>query len=110
MDRYPKLPGISSARPDPVLGEMVNYQTAQYALGSINHPYEASGCMVYASAWWNDSEPSRCAARQSQTFAALYPHYVLTELRSWTGRSCISKPSGSAAQRRLDKIARPVDA
>lgn len=37
MNRYPKLPGVSDARPDPVLGEMVNYQTAWYALGSVNH-------------------------------------------------------------------------
>ena len=74
MDRYPKLPGISNARPDPVLGEMVNYQTAQYAVGSINHPYEASGCMVYASAWWNDQPgPSRCAPRQPQAVRRALP-------------------------------------
>ena len=77
MNRYPKLPGISDARPDPVLGEMVNYQTTQYALGSINHPYEASGCMVYASAWWNDGRAPKDAPLGSpQRFAALYPHYV----------------------------------
>ncbi|MBN2129356.1 MAG: hypothetical protein JW741_07655 [Sedimentisphaerales bacterium] len=77
MNRYPKLPGVSDARPDPVLGEMVNYQTAQYALGSINHPYEASGCMVYASAWWNDSRAQADAPLGSPIrFAALYPHYV----------------------------------
>src|SRR5210317_891580 len=34
MNRYPKLPGVSNTRPDPVLGEMVNYQTSNYALGS----------------------------------------------------------------------------
>jgi hypothetical protein len=77
MDRYPKLSGISNARPDPVLGEMVNYQTTRYAVGSINHPYEASGCMVYASAWWNDSRAPRDApAGSPKRFAALYPHYV----------------------------------
>lgn len=77
MDRYPKLPGISNARPDPVLGEMVNYQTTQYAVGSVTQPYEASGCMVYASAWWNDSRPPKDAPLGSpKRFAALYPHYV----------------------------------
>ncbi len=73
MKRYPKLPGIPDARPDPVLGEMVNYQTDQYALGSINHPYEASGCMAYASAWWNDSRARAEAPLGSpKRFAALY--------------------------------------
>jgi len=77
MNRYPKLPGVSDARPDPVLGEMVNYQTAQYTLGSINHPYEASGCMVYASAWWNDNRARSDAPLGSpKRFAVLYPHYV----------------------------------
>jgi hypothetical protein len=77
MNRYPKLPGLSDARPDPVLGEMVNYQTAQYALGSINHPYEASGCILYASAWWNDHRAQSDALLGSpKRFAALYPHYV----------------------------------
>jgi hypothetical protein len=77
MNRYPKLPGISDARPEPVLGEMVNYQTGQYALGSINHPYEASGCMVYASAWWNDNRAAADAILGSpRRFNALYPHYV----------------------------------
>jgi len=77
MNRYPKLPGLSDARPDPVLGEMVNYQTAQYALGSINHPYEASTCTVYASAWWNDSRaPAQAALGSPKRFVTLYPHYV----------------------------------
>ena len=77
MNRYPKLPGLSDAPPGPVLGEMVNYQTAQYAVGSINHPYEASGCMVYASAWWNDSRAPKAAPLGSpKRSAALYPHYV----------------------------------
>jgi hypothetical protein len=77
MNRYPRLPGVSDARPDPVLGEMVNYQTAQYTLGSINHPYEASDCMVYASAWWNDSHaPADVPLGSPKRFAALYPHYV----------------------------------
>ncbi|UCD52381.1 MAG: hypothetical protein JSW27_07040, partial [Phycisphaerales bacterium] len=77
MNRYPKLPGVSDAKPDPVLGEMANYQTEQYALGSINHPYEASTCMVYASAWWNDSRAQVDAPLGSpKRFATLYPHYV----------------------------------
>ena len=78
MNRYPKLPDLSDARPDPVLGEMVNYQTAHYALGSIDQPYEASGCMVYASAWWNDHRaPSDAQLGSPKRFAVLYPHYVL---------------------------------
>lgn len=77
MDRYPKLPGLSNARPDPLLAEMVNYQTAHYAVGSINHPYEASTCTVYASAWWNDSRaPADAPLGSPKRFAALYPHYV----------------------------------
>ena len=77
MNRYPKLTGISDARPDPMLGEIVNYQTAQYAVGSINHPYESSGCMVYASAWWNDTRAKADAPVGSpKRFVALYPHYV----------------------------------
>jgi len=77
MNRYPKLAGISDARPDPVLGEMVNYQTAQYAIGSVNHPYEASSCMVYASAWWNDSRaPQDAPLGSPKRLATLYPHYV----------------------------------
>jgi hypothetical protein len=78
MNRYPKLPDLSDARPDPVLGEMVNYQTAHYALGSIDQPYEASGCMVYASAWWNDHRaPNDAQLGSPRRFAVLYPHYVL---------------------------------
>jgi hypothetical protein len=78
MNRYPKLPDLSDARPDPVLGEMVNYQTARYALGSIDQPYEASSCMVYASAWWNDHRaPSDAQLGSPRRFALLYPHYVL---------------------------------
>ncbi|MHC4558549.1 MAG: hypothetical protein ACYS80_14745 [Planctomycetota bacterium] len=77
MNRYPKLPGVSDTRPDPVLGEMVNYQTTQYAVGSINHPYEASACMVYASAWWNDSRArAHVPLGSPKRFVALYPHYV----------------------------------
>ena len=77
MNRYPKLPGESNARPQPMLGEMVNYQTAQYALGSTNHPYEASACVVYASAWWNDSRaPGEVPLGSPKRFTALYPHYV----------------------------------
>ena len=78
MNRYPKLPGVSDARPDPVLGDMVNYQTTHYALGSIDQPYEASGCMAYASAWWNDHRaPSDAQLGSPKRFAVLYPHYVL---------------------------------
>jgi len=78
MNRYPKLPDVSDARPDPVLGDMVNYQTARYALGSIDQPYEASGCMAYASAWWNDHRaPSDAQLGSPKRFAVLYPHYVL---------------------------------
>jgi len=77
MNRYPKLAGVSDDRPDPVLAEMVNYQTARYAVGSINHPYEASGCMVYASAWWNDDRaPADEPLGSPRRFALLYPHYV----------------------------------
>ncbi|UCH35909.1 MAG: hypothetical protein JSV65_06030 [Armatimonadota bacterium] len=77
MNRYPKLAGWTDERPEPVLGEIVNYQTGQYAIGSINHPYEASACMVYASAWWNDSRADADAPLGSpKRFAALYPHYV----------------------------------
>ncbi|MEI6638042.1 MAG: hypothetical protein WCO99_15870, partial [Planctomycetota bacterium] len=68
----------SDARPDPVLGDMVNYQTAHYALGSIDQPYDASGCMAYASAWWNDHRaPSDAQLGSPKRFAVLYPHYVL---------------------------------
>jgi len=78
MNRYPKLPDVSDARPDPVLGDMVNYQTATYAVGSIDQPYDASGCMVYASAWWNDHRaPSDAQLGSPRRFAVLYPHYVL---------------------------------
>jgi len=78
MNRYPKLPDVSDARPDPVLGDMVNYQTAKYAVGSIDQPYDASGCMVYASAWWNDHRaPSDAQLGSPRRFAVLYPHYVL---------------------------------
>jgi hypothetical protein len=77
MNRYPKLPGLSDAPPGSVLGEIVNYQTVQYAVGSVNQPYDASGCMVYASAWWNDSRSPKDAPLGSpKRFAALYPHYV----------------------------------
>lgn len=77
MNRYPKLPGVSDDRPDPVLGELVNYQTARYAVGSIDQPYEASGCMVYASAWWNDHRaPADAPLGSPRKFAVLYPHYV----------------------------------
>jgi hypothetical protein len=78
MNRYPKLADVSDARPDPVLGDMVNYQTATYAVGSIDQPYEASGCMVYASAWWNDHRaPSDAQLGSPRRFTVLYPHYVL---------------------------------
>jgi len=77
MERYPKLNGISSARPEPVLAKYVNYQTERYALGSITHAWDASACMVYMSAWWNDN---RCKIEaplgSPQHFCVLYPHYV----------------------------------
>jgi len=77
MNRYPTLPGVSDARPDPMLGELANYQTANYAIGSIDQPYEASGGMVYASAWWNDHRaPADAPLGSPLRFAALYPHYV----------------------------------
>jgi hypothetical protein len=77
MNRYPKLRGVSDARPDPMLGEMVNYQTARYAVGSIDQPYEATGCMAYASAWWNDHRaPDDAPLGSPRRFAMLYPHYV----------------------------------
>jgi hypothetical protein len=77
MNRYPKLPGVSDERPAPVLAELVNYQTARYAVGSIDHSYEASGCMVYASAWWNDHRaPVDAPLGSPRRFAVLYPHYV----------------------------------
>ncbi|MCP4196885.1 MAG: hypothetical protein GY762_07010 [Proteobacteria bacterium] len=76
MHRYPALPDWPDERPDPVLGEIVSYQTSQYALGSINQPYEASTGMLYASAWWNDSRVSNTPLGSPKRFAALYPHYV----------------------------------
>lgn len=77
MNRYPKLPGVPDDRPEPMLGELVNYQTGRYALGSIDQPYEASGCMAYASAWWNDHRaPADAPLGSPRRFAALYPHYV----------------------------------
>ncbi|MFM7206311.1 MAG: hypothetical protein ACKO4T_06560 [Planctomycetaceae bacterium] len=77
MDRYPTLPGESNARPEPMLGEIASYQTATYAVGSIDQPYEASGCMVYASAWWNDHRaPAAAPVGSPRRFAVLYPHYV----------------------------------
>ncbi|MFM7412812.1 MAG: hypothetical protein ACKO6E_06335 [Planctomycetota bacterium] len=80
MNRYPRLPGVSDARPDPMLGEIANYQTANYALGSIDQSYEASGCMVYASAWWNDRRaPAPAPVGSPRRFAVLYPHYVFND-------------------------------
>jgi hypothetical protein len=77
MHRYPKLPGISNTTPDPVYGEMVNHQTSNYTLGSINHPYEATECMVYASAWWNHEQAIPEAPLGSpKRFSVLYPHYI----------------------------------
>lgn len=77
MDKYPKLPGISNARPEPVLAKYVNRQTQQYALGSITHAWDASSCMVYMSAWWNDSRHDKDAPLGSpKHFNLLFPHYV----------------------------------
>jgi len=77
MNRYPKLPGVPDDRPEPMLGELVNYQTGRYAVGSIDQPYDASGCMAYASAWWNDHRaPGDAPLGSPRRFAVLYPHYV----------------------------------
>jgi hypothetical protein len=77
MSRYPVLPGFSNDRPPPVLAEIDNYQTRQYALGSIDHAWDSSHCMVYASAWWNDAQARPGAPLGSpEHFAVLYPHYV----------------------------------
>lgn len=77
MDKYPKLPSVSNARPEPVLAKYVNYQTKQYAIGSITHAWDASACMVYMSAWWNDSRHEGNAPLGStKHFCTLYPHYV----------------------------------
>lgn len=77
MDRFPRLDGISHARPEPTLAKYVNYQTDQYAIGSITHAWDASTCMVYMSAWWNDSRREEGASLGSpHRFCTLYPHYV----------------------------------
>ena len=77
MDKYPELAGISNARPEPVLAKYVNHQTKQYAIGSITHAWDASTCMVYMSAWWNDSGRQHDAPLGSpRHFCTLYPHYV----------------------------------
>jgi len=77
MQLYPKLPNIPNTTPAPVYGEMINHQTTNYTLGSINHPYEATECMVYASAWWNHEQASPNAPLGSpKRFSVLYPHYV----------------------------------
>lgn len=77
MDRFPRLDGISHARPEPTLAKYVNYQTDRYAIGSITHAWDASTCMVYMSAWWNDSRHKMGAPLGSPyRFCALYPHYV----------------------------------
>jgi hypothetical protein len=77
MERYPRLDGISYARPEPVLAKYVNYQTDKYAIGSITHAWDASTCMVYMSAWWNDSQHEEEAPKGSpRHFCALYPRYV----------------------------------
>lgn len=77
MQRYPKLPRLPNATPDPGYGEIVNHQTADYAIGSITRPYEASECMVYASAWWNHQGAKPSAPLGSpERFSVLYPHYI----------------------------------
>lgn len=77
MQRYPTLPNIPNTTPDPGYGEMVNHQTSNYTLGSINRPYEATECMVYASAWWNHHQASPDAPLGSpKRFSVLYPHYI----------------------------------
>ncbi|MHC4119717.1 MAG: hypothetical protein ACYSWO_19640 [Planctomycetota bacterium] len=77
MNRFPRLPGISNARPEPVLAKYVNYQTKQYAMGSITHAWDASTCMAYMSAWWNDSGRQQDVPLGSpRHFCTLYPHYV----------------------------------
>ena len=77
MRLYPELPGIPNTTPAPGYGEMINYQTADYTIGSINRPYEASECMIYASAWWNHQLAQRNAPLGSpRKFSVLYPHYV----------------------------------
>ncbi|MGA1238629.1 MAG: hypothetical protein ACO34E_17405 [Limisphaerales bacterium] len=77
MERYPKLEGLSHATPEPAFGEMVNHQTQGYTLGSIDRPYEASECMVYASAWWNDHRaPKEEPLGSPKRFSVLFPHYV----------------------------------
>ncbi len=77
MQRYPKLEGITHATPEPGMGEIINHQTESYALGSINRPYEASECMVYASAWWNDQRAEKeHPVGSPKRFSLLFPHYV----------------------------------
>lgn len=77
MERYPKIGGLPHTTPEPGMGEIVNHQTRSYTLGSIDRPYEASECMVYASAWWNDH---RAAAKEPlgspKRFSVMFPHYV----------------------------------
>lgn len=77
MQKYPKLPDLPNTTPAPGYGEIVNHQTAEYTIGSITRPYEASECMVYASAWWNHQGARPTAPLGSpERFSVLYPHYV----------------------------------
>ena len=112
MNRYPKLRGVSDARPDPMLGEMVNYQTARYAVGSIDQPYEATGCMAYASAWWNDHRaPDDAPLGSPQPVRHALPALRL-QRRGVHGPdgALLREPARATAGGWMDGTARPVDA
>ncbi|MBX3742973.1 MAG: hypothetical protein KF712_18455 [Akkermansiaceae bacterium] len=74
-DRHPVLEGEKDA--DPLAPKKyVNYQTADYTLGSSTGSGVIAPCYVGAVAFWNNSRNPEAPIGSPERFCALYPHYV----------------------------------
>lgn len=74
--RHPVIEGEADADPL-MLKKYVNYQTAEYTLGSSTASWVVTPPHVAAVAFWNNSRNASAPLGSPERFCALYPHYVM---------------------------------
>jgi hypothetical protein len=72
---YPHLDGVDDGSPTRPM-KYVNYQTADYTLGSSTSGWGVNTCDVGLCAFWNNSRNAAAPLGSPERFCALYPHYV----------------------------------
>jgi hypothetical protein len=73
---YPRLSGVADGDPGRPM-KYVNYQAANYTLGSSTASWVVNTCYVGMSAFWNNSRNPAAPLGSPERFCALYPHYVV---------------------------------